>query len=309
MSRAVLTSELIKKVVSDSLQKNINFVYLKNNNVNPAHWNNFEYSSGNELPDSILQGITWNGTAKKMMNFIDNGAFYTFFIGHGLNDQWKSLNLNKDSLDRLNNGIKYPIVFSLSCYTGDFLNSNDCFAKHFCSMEGKGSVAIFAPTCEGPLGSTEILGMDMFDAIWPGSSYFNPIYPNDNNSDTTFTFTQTYRLGQILNQGILKMRMTWDYYDLYTSRIFHCFGDPSMRIYTQQPTTFDNATITRNNGTISVNAGEGNAEISFYNKTTGEWTSSNVCLLGKYASETSSGMLRLSVFKGTSYNLTSAFLK
>lgn len=270
MSRAVLTSELIKKVVSDSLQKNINFVYLKNNNVNPAHWNNFEYSSGNELPDSILQGITWNGTAKKMMNFIDNGAFYTFFIGHGLNDQWKSLNLNKDSLDRLNNGIKYPVVFSLSCYTGDFLNSNDCFAKHFCSMEGKGSVAIFAPTCEGPLGSTEILGMDMFDAIWPGSSYFNPIYPNDNNSDTTFTFTQTYRLGQILNQGILKMRMTWDYYDLYTSRIFHCFGDPSMRIYTQQPTTFDNATITRNNGTISVNAGEGNAEISFYNKTTGE---------------------------------------
>lgn len=52
--------------------------------------------------------------------------------------------------------------------------------------------------------------------------------------------------------------------------IFHCFGDPSIRIYTQQPTAFDNATITRNNGTISVNAGESNAEISFYNKTTGE---------------------------------------
>lgn len=39
-----------------------------------------------------------------------------------------------------------------------------------------------------------------------------------------------------------------------------------------------------------------------YDKTTGEWTSSNVCLLGKYASETSTGMLRLSVSKRTSYD-------
>lgn len=266
-TRAVLTSELINKVVSDSLQKDINFVYLRGGGTYPAHWNHADYSYGNELPESLLQNITWDGTAKKMMNYIDNGAFYTLYIGHGNWDKWHSLNLNKDSLDKLNNGIKYPVVFSMSCYTGNFIY-NDCFAQHFCSMEGNGCIAILAATCSAPFGSTEILGMDMFDAIWP-NSYFNPVFPNGNNANVT-TPTPTYRLGQILNQGIYKMRMTWDYYDLYTSRIFHCFGDPSIRIYTQQPTAFDNATITRNNGTISVNAGEGNAEISFYNKSTGE---------------------------------------
>lgn len=266
-TRAVLTSELINKVVSDSLQKDINFVYLRGGGTYPAHWNHSSYSYGNELPESILQNITWNGTAKKMMNYIDSGASYTLYIGHGDWDKWHSLNLNKDSLDKLNNGIKYPVVFSMSCYTGNFIY-NDCFAQHFCSMEGNGCIAILAATCSAPFGSTEILGMDMFDAIWP-NSYFNPIYPNGNNANVS-TSTPTYRLGQILNQGVYKMRMTWDYYDLYTSRIFHCFGDPSMRIYTQQPTAFDNSTITRNNGTISVNAGEDNAEISFYNKTTGE---------------------------------------
>ena len=248
-TRAVLTSELIR------------------GGTYPAHWNHADYSYGNELPESLLQNITWDGTAKKMMNYIDNGAFYTLYIGHGNWDKWHSLNLNKDSLDKLNNGIKYPVVFSMSCYTGNFIY-NDCFAQHFCSMEGNGCIAILAATCSAPFGSTEILGMDMFDAIWP-NSYFNPVFPNGNNANVT-TPTPTYRLGQILNQGIYKMRMTWDYYDLYTSRIFHCFGDPSIRIYTQQPTAFDNATITRNNGTISVNAGEGNAEISFYNKSTGE---------------------------------------
>ena len=39
-----------------------------------------------------------------------------------------------------------------------------------------------------------------------------------------------------------------------------------------------------------------------YNITTGEWKSSNVCLMGKYGSETSTGMLRLTVTKGIGYN-------
>ena len=266
-TRAVLTSELINKVVADSLQKNINCVYLRGNGAYPTHWNNSLYSYGNELPESVLQNITWNGTAKKMMDYIDNGSFYTLHIGHGDWDKWESLNLNKDSLDKLYNGIKYPVVFSMSCFTGAF-HHNDCFAQHFCTLDGKGCVAIFAATCAAPWGSTEILGMDMFDAIWP-NSYFNPLYPYGYNSNIP-TPSPTYRLGQILNQGVYKMRMTWNYNDLYTSSIFHCFGDPSMRIYTQQPSSFDNAAITKNNGIISVNAGENDADISFYNKTTGE---------------------------------------
>ena len=267
-TRAVLTSELIKKVVSDSLQKDVNSVYIRGNGAYPSHWNNSSYSYGNELPESILQNTSWNGTAKNMMNYIDDGAFYTLYIGHGEWNRWHSINLNKDSLDRLSNGLKFPVVFSMSCQTGNFIY-DDCFAQHFCSMEGNGCIAIIAATCNAPFGSTEILGMDMFDAIWPSSLYFNPIFPNGDNNIVS-TPSPTYRLGQILNQGIYKMRMTWDNDDLYTSRIFHCFGDPSIRIYTQQPSSFDNATIVRNNGTISVNAGESNAEISFYNRTTGE---------------------------------------
>ncbi len=266
-TRAVLTSELINKVLVDSLQNSLNFVYLRGMGDYPAHWNSSYYSYGNELPESILQNITWDGTAKKMMNYIDNGAFYTLYIGHGEWNKWESLNLNKDSLDRLTNGKKHPVVFSMSCHTGDF-SYTDCFAQHFCSMEENGCVAIIAATCGAPFGSTEILGMDMFDAIWP-NSYFNPLYPNGNNASIS-TPSPTYRLGQILNQGIYKMRMTWNYNDLYTSQIFHCFGDPSIRIYTQQPTSFNNATIIRNNGSISVNAGESDAEISFYNRTTGD---------------------------------------
>lgn len=266
-TRAVLTSELINKVVVDSLQKNINFVYLRGDGAYPVHWNNTGLSYGNELPESVLNSIIWNGNAKKMMDNIDNGSFYVFYIGHGEWDKWYSLNLNKDSLDRLNNGIQHPVVFSMSCNTGDFTHT-DCFAQHFCTMERKGGIAIFAATATAPFGSTEILGMDMIDAIWP-NSLFNPIFPRGDNSVVSTPFP-SYQLGQILNQGIYKMRMTWCYDDLYTSRIFHCFGDPSMRIYTEQPTSFENLSIIRDGSGIIVTTGETNAEISFCNKTSGE---------------------------------------
>ena len=116
----------------DSLHKDINFVYLKSSSF-ALHWNHF-WSYGNEVPESVLQNIVWNGTAKKMMNYIDKGAFYTLFIGHGDRNSWLSLGMNKDSLDRLNNGSRYPVVFSMSCKTGDFFY-DDCFAQHFCSLD------------------------------------------------------------------------------------------------------------------------------------------------------------------------------
>lgn len=266
-TRAVLTSELVRTVVVDSLQKDINFVYLKTGEPDPpAHWNPI-LSFGNEVPESVLQGINWNGTASKMLDYIDEGAFYTLFIGHGVWNEWKSLSLTNNDLDDLENGNKLPVVFSMSCYTGNFYN-NDCFAQHFCSLERKGCIAMFAPTKNTQQGVTEIVGMNMFDAIWPNSQFWKG-YPLVNFPNIP-TPSPTFRLGQILNQSVYKTKMTWNPYDPTPSLIFHCFGDPSMRIYTEQPTSFDNATINRSGNTITVNAGESNAEISFYNKTTGE---------------------------------------
>lgn len=57
----------------------------------------------------------------------------------------------------------------------------------------------------------------------------------------------------------------------YTKEIFHCFGDPSMRIYTEAPTAFTNVSVTRNASTISVNLGTNEtARITAYNPISGE---------------------------------------
>jgi peptidase family C25 len=53
----------------------------------------------------------------------------------------------------------------------------------------------------------------------------------------------------------------------YTQEIFHCFGDPSMRIYTEVPTPFSGVKVSREGDRIRVVANEF-ATISFYDPKT-----------------------------------------
>ena len=50
--------------------------------------------------------------------------------------------------------------------------------------------------------------------------------------------------------------------------MLHYFGDPSMEIYTDVPTAFENVSITKENGYLIVSVGE-DATITFYNISTG----------------------------------------
>ena len=111
----------------------------------------------------------------------------------------------------------------------------------------------------------------MFDAIWPSSALW-PSIPNTNGINTSAP-TPTFRLGQILDQGLRRVDEAYlginNTSTRYTHELFHCFGDPSMMIYTNTPTPFQYASIVRQNGTISVNTGGETANITFYNRRTG----------------------------------------
>ncbi len=132
----------------------------------------------------------------------------------------------------------------------------------------------------------DALTTGMFDAIWPNPGLSIHI-PNKNDAFSA-TPSPTYTLGQILNQGMVRLAETYDLSDQttkYTKEIFHCFGDPSMKIYTQCPTAFTNVIISRNESSISVNLGDSVvARITAYNPTTGEVQS----FVGNFATITTS---------------------
>lgn len=270
--RFTLTSEDVRSYVMTK-GKTIQRVYFAKSDVEPKYWNNTFFSDGDSIPYELRKpGFAWNGDADDISNAINSGAFYVLYQGHGGYDYWDNPLYNKRNIYlNLSNGNLLPVVFSITCMTGKFFE--ECFAEAFLRKSNGGCVAIFAASNDAISGFDDALSTGMIDAIWP-SPGLSIVMPLGSNSVYSVTPTPTYTLGQIMGQGMIRMKDTFYTQSgnvTYVNEIYHCFGDPSMKIYTQKPTAFDNVSIARNMGSISVSLAVGDtARITAYNPATGE---------------------------------------
>lgn len=266
--RFAQTSEEVLNYMEEYIKKNVNRVYFTKTSVNPRHWNNDLYSYGEEVPDYLKKpAFAWNGNYSDIITHIDNGCFYVFLEDHGNIRSWSNPYFNCNHISSLNNGVKLPIVFSISCLTGKFNHGTDCFAETFLKKENGGCVSIIAATETSFLGYNEALAEMMFDAIWP-SNVLRIDMPEFGFDAIKKVVEPVYELGKILDMGLIYL---WEIGGpqnrLYTRELYHCFGDPSMMIRTEVPQKFS-PTIRRTNGVISVNTNCDSTRISFYTPAT-----------------------------------------
>lgn len=237
--RFTLTSERIKQYMEDN-GKTIKRVYIASEGSTPAHWNNGKWGNDPVTPlETILDSIYWNGNATHIENLINQKAFYVFQRDHGETDRWKHPYYTTTNINSLSNGRYLPVVFSISCKTGKFDEAN-CFCENFLKKSNGGCVAIFGASHISYSGQNDVLAEGMFQAIWGGNGLL-PLFQQIGYNVNYTPQTQVYRLGEILNNGLYRV---WEAYGIswwaarYTYELFHCFGDPSMMIYTATPTAF-----------------------------------------------------------------------
>ncbi|WP_337568747.1 C25 family cysteine peptidase [Hallella sp.] len=254
--------------------KNLQRVYTTPSNVTPLFWNNGVFSWGEPVPEELKKpNFAWDGKASDITDAINKGMFYVFHRDHGEIGEWSWPKYTQQDISSLSNGNLLPVVFSINCHSGQF--DADCFAETFLRKPNGGCVAIFAASQSSYSGQNDALATGMFDAIWPdpGLSIRIP----DKDSVFSATPSPTYTLGQILNQGKVRMTETYGVYDqkaIYTDEIYHCFGDPSMMLYTDVPSSFPNAVVDRSSNKISISLGaQETARITAYNPLTGEMQS------------------------------------
>lgn len=265
--RFAQTSEEIRDVLCGK-GYTVTRLYSALSNSNPKYWNLGVYSTGAEIPQELQRPIfNWNASHHDIINGFNNGAFYVLHNDHGAPWRWSEPPFLKEHIQDLTNGNKLPVIFDLSCETGMINDTVTCFAEAFLRKESGGCIAIYAATYDTYSGYSDALLCGMFDAIWPDNNLI-PQFPNSN-----FTYSNppipTYRLGQIKQQGLKRMRETWGN-SVLMHEVFHCFGDPSMMIYTGTPTTFMNVIVNRSSDEIRIDTGEENAVISFVNLVTGQ---------------------------------------
>ena len=265
----ILTSE---NILNHLAIENINIYrqYATEASISPFHWST-KYSNGNVLPAYLQpENFSWNGNADSIRAIINNGVFYILYCGHGGTVSWENPYFWNYDMSLLQNGNKLPVIFSLACLNGKYNTLAVSFVENALKKANGGCVGIFAASEVSFSGYTDALALGMFDAIWPNLQL---TYPFAYYSSYSNTPTPTYELGQILDQGLFRMGETYGLYGskkLVTYKLFHCFGDPSMRIYTETPQYFAEPLIFSRGDSIFVFVEDGDCKITFYDKFTEE---------------------------------------
>lgn len=265
--RFAQTAEDVRNYLTP-LGKVIRRAYFASKFTTPKNWNNDRFSLGEPLPAYLRKPFfKWDANKIDITSAINDGTFYVLHRDHGSVYGWGDPEYNVNDISSLSNGDKLPVVFSINCLTGKF-NGRTCFAEAFLRKQGGGCVGILAATEISYSGYNDVLTGGLFDAIWP-SPGLRIVMPGNKTSGGQ-TPTPSYRLGQVLDQGLARMIEIYganSSYVRYTQEIFHYFGDPSMRIYTEVPTPFSGVKVSREGDKIRVVANEF-ATISFYDPKT-----------------------------------------
>ena len=125
-------------------------------------------------------------------------------------------------------------MFSINCLTGKFVET-ECFTEKFLRKDGGGAVGVFGHAEVSYSGYNDALAIGLFDAIWadPG---FIPVFTGSNgvSNPSCAPHNPIITMGDVKNHSLLRMTETWSS-NQYTNELFHYFGDPAMKIYTDIP--------------------------------------------------------------------------
>ncbi|MFO7896847.1 MAG: C25 family cysteine peptidase [Candidatus Cloacimonadales bacterium] len=245
--RFAKTAEDFRNFLQQQNDYQVERIYVTQNSTDPLYWNDGPYVFENDeaaepLPLELRRpSFAWDGNYTDIINSVNAGKFMLLHRDHGWRQGWGDPYFDVNNVAQLSNINLPPIVWSINCETGWFDNETDAtscgtsfnsesFTEAWLRHNSAGSVGVFAATRVSYSGNNDRLVWGMLNAIWPEFlSWTGADYP---------AHAGLHRMGDVLNYGIeyLMANYTWgDDVLLTTIEEFSYFGDPAMRMYTQQP--------------------------------------------------------------------------
>jgi len=210
-------------------------------------------------PHRQYQGGTPPGSTQGVINCINYGMLIANHRDHGASQNdgysytgWSYPHFTTDDiLNNIDNGEKWPVMFSLNCDSGWFDGETDQNSGNYESIgevglrvANKGFVAVICASRVSYSGYNDEFCRGLYDGIFED---FDPDYPTGGSANPYDT--AVYKISQIMNYGKFWM------YDKYivpggcspypwtpsesvsrtTFEMFHDHGDPTMEIWTAFP--------------------------------------------------------------------------
>lgn len=216
------------------------------------------------IPDELLYPtFAWDGDSTQIRQIVNQGAFLGIYYGHGSCNGWE--HMDKIQADMFESCEKRPLIFSISCSTGD-PNWSMSFANRL-SRAQYGPIATFASIDKSYVIPNQYLLYGLTNCIFPN-------YAPTGRISYFSKFTESYKLGDILNRACAFCNTyIGNFYKIHNFLTYTCFGDPSIDLYTEVPTNFNEPLITNFGPLVYVNLNIENESspiyINFYEPATG----------------------------------------
>lgn len=197
----------------------------------------------NYIPSTPTTLGGWSGgTALKVNQAIDSGAFFLMHRDHGEYSGWGEPAYNTSNIGQLTNTL-LPFVFSINCETGAYHNPSGCpsvcfsekFQRHTANGHNAGALGLVCPseTSYSFVNDTFVWGM--MDNMWPN------FMPAENTTPPSRGVMPAF--ANAAGKYFLK-QSSWPYNTgdkTVTYRLFHMHGDAFQVVYSEIP---QNLTVT-----------------------------------------------------------------
>ncbi|MBN1338772.1 MAG: T9SS type A sorting domain-containing protein [Bacteroidales bacterium] len=179
------------------------------------------------IPDSTTHLTDWGGSAMRINNDLNNGAFMMQHRDHGFEMGWGEPSYTIYDIPGLYNDD--PVfIFSVNCLTGKFNWESECFAEAF-HRHDWGALGLIAATEESFSFVNDTYVWGLYDFMWPA---FMPDY-----GDTSACLSILPCFANLNGKYFLE-QSAWPYntqHKKITYQLFHCHGDAFTVVYSEMP--------------------------------------------------------------------------
>ncbi len=193
----------------------------------PGHFGEYDYQHMNNIrTDLLANGYTTidqiydpGATAAQVSTALNAGRGFVNYCGHGSTTSWSTTGFSNTNVNALTNVGKLPFIFSVACVNGDF-DGTTCFGEAWLRASSGGN----------PSGAMAAY-MSSINQTWnpPMDAQDEAVDLLMAKTKTTFggiCYNGSCRMIDINGSGGADMFNTW-----------HIFGDPSLLLRTDNPTT------------------------------------------------------------------------
>ena len=244
--------------------KNVTRLYYKKPHATPKYWYT-KNKTTQPLPAELMYpAFPWDADSTDVTTAFNAGNHYIFTYAHGSVDSWadNSSNWNKPvfasrQMGMLNNADRLPYVFSVSCLTGSF-NETDGMANTLLKSRNGACCVVASPKSLSCIHAA-LFGVGLFRAIWSqdrkNEFSSNPdatinLDPNMFAYDSKghkFIDEEWYTMGNIVESAIKYERINKISIGEtnHLKELMHIYGDPGIFFNTDTPVDIQDVYFSR----------------------------------------------------------------